>query len=29
MSADEVHPSRAGYENLALRLTDDLGAIRV
>ncbi|MCX2714233.1 SGNH/GDSL hydrolase family protein [Mycolicibacterium sp. J2] len=29
MSADEVHPSRAGYENLALRLADKLAAIRV
>lgn len=29
MSADEVHPSRAGYENLALRLADELAPIRV
>lgn len=28
ISADEVHPSGAGYENLGLRLTDALGAIR-
>lgn len=28
MSADEVHPSLAGYENLAARLTDALGPIR-
>lgn len=28
MSADEVHPSRAGYENLGLRLRDALGPIR-
>lgn len=29
MSADGVHPTRAGYENLALRLADKLGPIRV
>ena len=29
MSADTVHPSRAGYENLELRLRDALGPIRV
>lgn len=28
MSADEVHPSLAGYEKLAVRLTDALGPIR-
>lgn len=29
ISADEVHPSRAGYEDLALRVSDALGAVRV